>query len=193
MVAADVMVDGVADDVVGRAVVAYGRLDAAVNAAGTEGATAPLHECSDDEFDRVLALNLRAVFRAVRAQLRQMYDQGSGSIVNVASASVFGVHAVMAPYIVSKAGVVALSRVAAKEAGPRGVRVNAVCPGLTETPMLRRSIADRPASTGAIAEHIPLGRVGRPDELAEAIVWLCSDRSSFTNGTALVVDGGRTG
>lgn len=192
-IVASVTDDGAAERIVGAAVDRFGRLDAAVNAAGTEGATAPMHECTDEEFDRVIELNLRAVFRAMRAQLVQMYAQEGGSIVNVSSASVYGVHAVMGPYVTSKAGVLTLSRVAAKEAGPRGVRVNAVCPGLTDTPMLARSFGDRPDSTGQIAANIPLGRFGRPDELAAAILWLCSDGASFTNGTALVVDGGRTG
>jgi NAD(P)-dependent dehydrogenase (short-subunit alcohol dehydrogenase family) len=88
--------------------------------------------------------------------------------------------------------VLTLSKIAAKEAGPRGVRVNAICPGLTDTPMLARSFDDRPESTGQIAAAIPLGRLGEPVELANAILWLCSDDSSFTNGVGLVVDGGRT-
>ena len=190
--AASVTKDGVADEIVGLAVQHFGRIDAAVNGAGIEGGTTPLDTCTDEQFDIVIDVNLRAVFRCVRAQLRQMYKQSSGSIVNISSASVFGVHPVMAPYIVSKAGVLTLSQVAAKEAGPRGVRVNAICPGLTDTPMLRASIDDR-ESTNEIASRIPLGRFGRPSELAEAIIWLCSDKSSFTNGTGLVVDGGRVG
>jgi NAD(P)-dependent dehydrogenase (short-subunit alcohol dehydrogenase family) len=121
-----------------------------------------------------------------------MYRQQSGSIVNIASAAVFGVHPGLGAYVASKAAVLALSKVAAKEAGPHGVRVNALCPGLTDTPMLRESLGTRPL-TSSIAERIALGRIGTPEELAEAAVWLCSDRSSFATGVGLVVDGGRTG
>lgn len=182
-----------AGDIVERAVDRFGRLDAAVNCAGVEGGTLPLHLCADDAFDAVIDVNLRALFRCMRAQLDQMYRQGAGCIVNVASAAVFGVHANLGPYIASKAGVLALSRVAAKEAGPHGVRVNAICPGLTDTPMLRLARDERSTSTDEIAARIPLGRIGSPEEQAEAIVWLCSARSSFVNGAALVADGGRVG
>lgn len=174
------------------AVARFGRLDSAVNAAGIEGGLHPLDECTDDEFDAVMSVNVRGVFRCMRAQLRQMYRQQSGSIVNVASAAVFGVHPGLGAYVASKAAVLALSKVAAKEAGPRGVRVNALCPGLTDTPMLRESLGTRPL-TSSIAERIALGRIGTATELAEAAVWLCSDRSSFATGVGLVVDGGRTG
>jgi NAD(P)-dependent dehydrogenase (short-subunit alcohol dehydrogenase family) len=180
------------DHIVRHAIDRFGRVDAAVNCAGVEGGTLPLDRCTDEDFDHVMNVNLRGVFRCLRAELRQMYLQGSGSIVNVSSASVFGVHPDLGPYTTSKAGVLTLTRVAAKEAGPRGVRVNAVCPGLTNTPMLQMSREER-SSTEDIARRIPLGRVGTPEEQAEAILWLCSDRSSFVNGTGLVSDGGRVG
>jgi NAD(P)-dependent dehydrogenase (short-subunit alcohol dehydrogenase family) len=191
-VVVDVTADEGPDAVVGRAVARFGQLDAALNAAGVEGGAHPLDVCTDEEFDAVLEVNVRALFRCVRAQLRQMYQQGSGSIVNVASAAVFGVHPGLGAYVASKSAVLALSKVAAKEAGKRGVRVNALCPGLTDTPMLRESLGVRP-QIDDIAARISLGRIGRPDELAEAALWLCSDRSSFTTGTGLVVDGGRVG
>jgi NAD(P)-dependent dehydrogenase (short-subunit alcohol dehydrogenase family) len=121
-----------------------------------------------------------------------MYRQGHGSIVNVASASVFGVSRELAPYVASKLGLIGLSRVAAVEAGPRGVRVNVVCPGRTETPLFAsHATGDGPPLEQLVAQ-IPLGRLGRPAELGEALVWLGSDRSSFVNGAVLVVDGGRT-
>jgi NAD(P)-dependent dehydrogenase (short-subunit alcohol dehydrogenase family) len=191
-VAGDVAGAGTAEAVVARAVGRFGRLDAAVNAAGTMGDAAELVDYTDDAFDRILDVNVRGVFRCVRAELRQMYAQGRGSVVNLASASVYGVHTELGPYVASKSAVIGLTKVAAKEAGRRGVRVNAVCPGLTDTGMLRESMRLRPA-TSDIAAAIPLGRVGRPDELAEAIAWLCSDHASFTNGATLVVDGGRSG
>ena len=185
-------------DLVARAVARFGRLDAAVNNAGIRGPEVHLADLPDAEFDRVLDVNLRAVFRGMRAQLTQMYAQGSGAIVNVASAGVFGVGPTLGPYVASKLGVIGLSKVAAKEAGRRGVRVNVVAPGRTDTPLLGSFAA---ASGGAAGEHdaaalvapIPLGRMGRPDELGDAIIYLCSDRSSFVNGAVLTVDGGRTG
>jgi NAD(P)-dependent dehydrogenase (short-subunit alcohol dehydrogenase family) len=188
----DVATKDGADEVTAHAVGRFGRLDSAVNAAGVEGGLHPLDACDDAEFDAVMNVNLWGVFRCMRAQLRQMYQQRAGSIVNIASAAVFGVHPGLGPYIASKAAVLTLSKVAAKEAGPHGVRVNALCPGLTDTPMLRESLGTRPL-TSSIADRIALGRIGTPAELAEAAVWLCSGRSSFTTGTGLVVDGGRTG
>jgi NAD(P)-dependent dehydrogenase (short-subunit alcohol dehydrogenase family) len=190
--AVDVTTEDGPDMVTDRAIARFGRLDSAVNAAGVEGGLHPLDSCTDEEFDAVMRVNVRGVFRCMRAQLRQMYQQGSGSIVNIASASVFGVHPGLGAYVTSKAAVLTLSKVAAKEAGPHGVRVNALCPGLTDTPMLRSSLDSRP-QTRSIAERIALGRIGAAEELAEAAVWLCSDRSSFTTGAGLVVDGGRTG
>lgn len=178
--------------IVRAAVERFGRLDAAVNAAGVMGAVGGFADYTDDAFDAVMQVNVWGSFRCLRAELRQMYRQGSGSIVNVSSASVFGMHTELGPYIASKAAVLAMSRVAGKEAGPRGVRVNAVCPGLTDTPMLQLSMVERPETEDVLAQ-IPIRRMAHPTEIAEAILWLCSDRSSFTNGSALVADGGRSG
>ena len=191
-IAGSVADQSTAEAVVARAVARFGSLDAAVNAAGTMGSAAEFVDYPDDAFDRVLDVNVRGVFRCMRAELRQMYDQGAGCVVNVASASVFGVHAELGPYVASKAAVTAMTKVAAKEAGRRGVRVNAVCPGLTDTAMLRESMQVRPA-TSDIAAAIPLGRIGRPEEIAQAIAWLWSDAASFANGAVLTVDGGRSG
>lgn len=180
------------EKLVAAAVDGFGRLDAAINNAGIRGRLAPIDEVDDDLWDEVQAVNLRAVFACMRAQLRQMYAQGSGAIVNVASASVFGVSAQLAPYVASKMGVIGLTRVAAVEAGPRGVRVNVVCPGRTETPLFQsHATVDGPPLDRLVGE-IPLGRTGRPTELAEALLWLSGDRASFVNGAVLVVDGGRT-
>ena len=188
----DVTSRGAGAALVKQAVASFGRLDAAVNAAGTMGRPAALTDQTVEEFAGVFDVNVFGLYDCLRAELTQMCTQGSGSIVNIASASVDGVHGELGAYVASKAAVVALSRVAAKEAGRFGVRVNAVSPGLTDTPMLAESRQLRPA-TEDIAAAIPLGRVGRPYELANAIVWLCSAEASFTNGAVLVVDGGRTG
>ena len=170
----------------------FGRLDAAINNAGIRGRLATIDAVDDALWDEVQDVNLRAVFACTRAQLRQMYDQGAGSIVNVASASVFGVSAQLAPYVASKMGVIGLSRVAAVEAGPKGVRVNVVCPGRTETPLFTSHATVDGPPLDRLVDEIPLGRTGRPAELSEALVWLCSDRASFVTGAVLVVDGGRT-
>jgi NAD(P)-dependent dehydrogenase (short-subunit alcohol dehydrogenase family) len=190
--AVDVCGQHAPQEIVQRAVERFGRLDAAVNAAAIEGGAFELAELSDETFDAVMAVNVRALFRCLREQLRQMYAQGSGSIVNISSASIFGVHPTLGAYVSSKAAVRSLSQIAAKEAGGHGVRVNTVCPGLTDTPMLRESFGRRPL-TSDIASRIPLGRVAQASEIAEAILWLCSDRSSFSTAATLVVDGGRVG
>jgi NAD(P)-dependent dehydrogenase (short-subunit alcohol dehydrogenase family) len=180
------------DDLVGLAVERFGRLDAAVNNAGIRGRLATIDELPDELWDEVQDVNLRAVFRCLRAQLRQMYRQGHGSIVNVASASVFGVSRRLAPYVASKAGLIGLSRVAAVEAGPHGVRVNVVCPGRTDTPLFAAYARGDGPPLEQLVGAIPLGRMAQPRELGEALVWLASDRSSFVSGAVLVVDGGRT-
>jgi len=180
------------DELVAMTVARFGRLDGAVNNAGVRGELSPIDECSDDNFDAVIDVNLRAVFRGMRAQLRQMYAQGQGSIVNIASASVLGVAPELGPYVASKQGSIGLSKVASKEAGPRGVRVNVVCPGRTDTPLQRLHV-EQSGGFEARVDPIPLKRMAQPDEIAEVILFLCSDRSSFVNGAVYVVDGGRTG
>jgi NAD(P)-dependent dehydrogenase (short-subunit alcohol dehydrogenase family) len=180
------------DRIVDVAVTEFGRLDLAVNNAGLSGTPSRIDLASDELFDDVFEVNVRAVFRCMRAQLRQMYAQGSGAIVNIASASVFGVAPGLAPYCASKSAVITLSSVAAKESGPRGVRVNVVAPGRTMTPLFAANIVDRAGMAAAVAA-IPLGRLGEPGELADAIVYLGSNRASFVNGSVLTVDGGRVG
>jgi len=183
---------GAPDELVALAVKTFGRLDAAVNNAGIRGRLATIDEVDDDLWDEVIRVNLHSVMRCVRAQLRQMYAQGSGAIVNVASAVLFGFQGQLAPYVASKAGVVGLTKVAALEAGPKGVRVNVVCPGRTDTPLFNaHASGDGPPKEKLVAA-IPLGRTAAPVELADALLWLCSERSSFVNGEVLVVDGGRT-
>jgi NAD(P)-dependent dehydrogenase (short-subunit alcohol dehydrogenase family) len=181
------------DEIVRAAVASFGRLDAAVNNAGIRGVLSELHDCDDSIFDEVIDINLRAVFRCMRAELRQMYAQGGGSIVNVASAAIFGVSQQLAPYVASKMGVVSLTKVASKEGGPHGVRANVVCPGRTDTPLLATHHNSGFTTAPEAIKPIPIGRLGTPSELAEVIIFLCSDRSSFVTGATFVADGGRTG
>lgn len=162
------------------------RVDLAVNAAGVEGAIARTVDAPLDDFDRVVDVNLRGVFVCMRAELAA----GARSIVNVASvAGLVGWHGAAA-YSASKHGVVGLTRTAALEYARRGVRVNAVCPGVTQTPMYERMLAANPQLAERTVAANPMRRVARPEEVAAAILWLLSDEASFVNGVALPVDGG---
>ena len=165
-----------------------GKLDLAVNAAGVEGEMARTAEASPAEFARVVDGNLRGVFLSMRAELAA----GATSIVNVASvAGLIGWHGASA-YSASKHGVVGLTRTAALEYARRGVRVNCVCPGVTQTPMYERMLAQNPRLAERTVAANPSGRVARVDEVSAAILWLLSDEASFVNGVALPVDGGLT-
>ena len=182
------------DDV--RAMVAttldqLGGLDAAVNNAGIAGSFEQrLHEADDNLFELVLNINLRGVWLCMKAELEQMLPQGAGSIVNIASvAGLIGAPKAGA-YTASKHAVVGLTRSAALDYAKRGIRINAICPAYTDTAMVQAGIAFNPA-LGAIMERaVPMGRLGLPSEIAEAVVWLCSESSSFVTGHPLVLDGG---
>lgn len=175
-----------ADRLAAAALQRFGRLDVAVNNAGHQEARAPLHEQSDAVYDAVLETNLRAVFQLLRAELRVM-ERGA-AVVNVASVSgLRNPNPDLSLYSASKAAVISLTRSAALEAAPRGIRVNGVAPGRVVTPMMLGSgIADM----GAVAAGLPLRRMGRPEEVAEAIAWLASERASYLCGHILVADGG---
>jgi NAD(P)-dependent dehydrogenase (short-subunit alcohol dehydrogenase family) len=168
----------------------YGRLDCAVNNAGITGAGGAIAEISLEAWSRTLAVNLTGVFLCMKHELPVMQRQGAGSIVNVASGA--GLIAVpgLSPYCASKHGVLGLTKTAALENARTGVRVNAVCPGSTDTPMLRSAMEGSPDVEKLVLSSVPGGRLGRPEEIAEAAVWLCSDRASFVTGESMLVDGG---
>lgn len=173
-----------------QAVETYGRLDCAFNNAGIEGESAPTAECSLANWQRVLAINLTGVWLCMRYEIAQMLRQGGGAIVNTASvAGLVGFRGIPA-YVASKHGIVGLTRTAALEYATAGIRVNAVCPGVIQTPMIERFTAGNPAALQQLLALEPIGRLGRPEEVAEAVVWLCSDAASFVTGHALAVDGG---
>jgi NAD(P)-dependent dehydrogenase (short-subunit alcohol dehydrogenase family) len=175
---------------VAHAVAAYGRLDWGVNAAGIAEAGRPLAEYPDDVFLDVLSTNAAGVFRCLRAELGQMLRQGGGSIVNVASVAGLRGFPLHAGYSAAKFAVVGLTRTAAVEVARSGIRVNAVCPAFVDTPMIRDQAGGDEAALARLAAFQPVGRLGRPEEVADAILWLLSDAAGFVTGAALNMDGG---
>ena len=178
------------DALVARATRSHGRLDCAVNNAGIEGALAPTAEYPPEDFERVIQVNLIGVWRCLRAELPVMLGAGGGAIVNTASVAGLVGAGGLSAYVASKHAVVGMTRVAAIEYAKEGVRVNAVCPGVIDTPMVDRLSLAMPNLREALLAMKPMGRLGLPEEVAAAIVWLCSDAASFVTGHALAVDGG---
>ncbi|BDC42726.1 glucose 1-dehydrogenase [Paraburkholderia terrae] len=168
----------------------FGRLDMAFNNAGVHDRAASLHVSTQENWDRVMSVNLEGVWHCMRAQLDHMLMAGKGAIVNNASRS--GLVGVPSDgvYGAAKHGVVGLTKAAAIEFASKGIRVNAVCPGLVETALTRARFGDELAARAKLAN--PLGRMAQPEEIADAVVWLCSDSASFVVGVALPVDGGAT-
>ena len=177
---------------VAKAVELYGRLDCAVNCAGIGGGRAETADYPDDVWDQVLAVNLTGVFHCMKQQLAVMLPQGSGAIVNVASVAGVSGFARHCAYTASKHGVVGITKTAAIEYARKGIRVNAVCPGFTRTPMVEEMLFDRPGLEERLEARMPIGRFGTPEEIASAILYLCSDASSFITGHAMLLDGGLT-
>ncbi|MCH9838802.1 MAG: glucose 1-dehydrogenase [Ilumatobacter sp.] len=173
----------------------FGRLDCAVNAAAIEFETVPLADCADEDFDRMMQVNTTGLFTCMKHELRAILKHGDGgAIVNIASSSSFRPQHQQPAYTASKHAVLGLTRSAALDYASDGIRVNAICPGAIDTPMLHNAMKRRGRSADKVAERLsPLGRFGRPDEIAAAALWLCSDASSFTTGHALAVDGGMLG
>lgn len=168
----------------------YGRLDCAFNNAGIQGDLAPTVECSEENWDRITGVNLKGVWLCMKHELTRMLAQGSGAIVNCASNFGLVGSVGMPAYSAAKHGVMGLTKTAALENAKAGVRVNAVCPGPVQTPLVDRIVGRRPEIVDAIIAREPVGRMGRPEEIAAAVVWLCSDDASFVTGAFLSVDGG---
>jgi NAD(P)-dependent dehydrogenase (short-subunit alcohol dehydrogenase family) len=189
-VKADVSKASEVEVLVQRAVEKFGRLDIAFNNAGIEGVWAPIIRQTEEDWDRTININLKGVWLCLKYEIRQMLAQGAGgAIVNMGSVTGLIGSVGAAAYSASKHAVIGLTKSAALENAKSGIRINAVCPGFTETPM-----ADRIFRVPQIHKHIvschPIGRLGRPTEIAEAVVWMCSDRASFMTGESLVLDGG---
>src|SRR4051794_5435261 len=188
----DVSDDAQVAAMVDRAVAAFGRLDAAFNNAGVMAHIAPTADSTREDWDRVIGINLRGVWSCMKHELRQMERQGSGAIVNNASVGALTGNPGIGSYIASKHGVVGLTRTAALEYVKRGIRVNAVNPGLIDTQVARDVVAGDERAYAEIAKNVPIGRAGRPEEIASAVLWLCGPGASYVVGHALTVDGGMT-
>lgn len=177
---------------VDQAVTSLGRLDMAVNCAGVQAPPSDAADETAEDFDQVNAVNLRGVWAAQKHELRHMRAQGSGAIVNVSSLGGLVGLPERAAYHASKHGVIGLTKSAAVEYAPRGVRINAICPGVIETPMVAGMLEGQAEAMAAIIQEQPIGRLGRAEEVAAVAVWLCSPGASFVLGTAIPVDGGYT-
>ena len=170
----------------------FGRLDAAFNNAGVQAPPSDMADEAAEQFDRVNAINLRGVWACMKHELRRMREQGSGAIVNCSSLGGLVGLPSRAAYHASKHGVIGLTRSAALEYAPRGICINAVCPGIVETPMVTGMLVSQPEAMKELMKEQPIGRLGRPEEIAAAVLWLCSPAASFVIGHALAVDGGYT-
>ena len=168
----------------------HGRLDCAFNNAGIEGPLVPMAEVSEELWDHIIKVDLRGVWLCVKHEVRQMLNQGHGAIVNTSStAGICGTPG-YSPYTAAKHGVVGLTRSVALQCAKSGIRVNAICPGLTDTPMMDRILGGDPEMEKLFVTGTPIGRKARPEEIAAAALWLCSEDASFVTGAIVPVDGG---
>lgn len=170
-------------------VATYGRLDAALNNAGIQTPQRPMAEITDEEFDRTVAVDLKGVWNCMRYEIIQMLKQGGGAIVNTSSQGGVTGFPGQAAYIACKHAVIGLTRTAAIDYAAKGIRINAICPGAIRTPMAEELIRRNPYLEKELIRDIPAGRLGKPEEIANAVLWLCSPQASFVDGHALLVDG----
>jgi NAD(P)-dependent dehydrogenase (short-subunit alcohol dehydrogenase family) len=170
----------------------FGRLDFAFNNAGIEYAFKPAAEITEEEWDRIIDIDLRGVFLCMKHEIPLMLKQGGGAIVNTSSGAGVKGFKGGAAYVPAKHGVVGLTKAAALDYAQSNIRINAVCPGIIDTSMMQRFSGGTPEGRQTVIAQEPVGRMGTPDEIAAAVVWLCSDTASFVVGSAMVVDGGQT-
>jgi NAD(P)-dependent dehydrogenase (short-subunit alcohol dehydrogenase family) len=188
----DVADDAQVEAMVEQTVATFGRLDAAYNNAGVQNIVAETADAPREDFDRVMAINLRGVWSCMKFELRQMRKQGSGAIVNCSSLGGLVGAPGRGTYHAAKHGVIGLTKSAALEYASRGIRINAVCPGIINTPMVAGMLATQAEAMKELMKDVPIGRLGRAEEIADAVLWLCSPAASFVIGHALAVDGGFT-
>ena len=188
-VRSDVSDEAEVQALVEKTIATYGRLDCAFNNAGIESPLKPLHEQSIEDFDKLMSINVRGLFLCMKYEVQQMLNQGSGVIINNSSIGGLIAFPGVSPYVASKHAVMGLTRSAALDYAKQGIRINAVNPGLTATAMMDRLSS---GSTDDVGSTVPMGRMGQAAEIAQAVVFLCSDAASYITGQPLVIDGGFT-
>lgn len=185
----DVSVSSDVKKLFSKCISTYGRVDFAFNNAGIEGVQAETHECTEENWDKTLAVNLKGVWLCMKAELPLMLKSGTGAIVNCSSVAGLVGFAGLPAYVASKHAIVGLTKTAALEYATKGIRVNAVCPGVIHTAMIDRITGKDKETEQQFTALEPMGRMGDPREIANAVMWLCSDEASFVTGVALPVDG----
>jgi len=176
--------------VIEKTIATFGRLDFAFNNAGIEGTSAPTQDCTEENWDKTIGINLKGIWLCMKYEIPVMLKKGQGVIVNCASvAGLVGFQGLPA-YVASKHGMIGLTKTAALECAKLGIRVNAVCPGVIQTAMIDRLTGKKKEAVEQFTDLEPVGRFGKPEEIANAVVWLCSDEASFVTGIAFPVDGG---
>jgi NAD(P)-dependent dehydrogenase (short-subunit alcohol dehydrogenase family) len=170
----------------------YGRLDFAFNNAGIEGISATITECTEENWDKTININLKGIWACMKYEIPEILKHGGGAIVNCSSIAGLVGFTGLPAYVASKHGVNGLTKTAALENAKLGIRVNAVCPGVIKTPMIERLTNNNKEAEAQYAAQEPIGRLGQPDEIANAVIWLCSNEASFITGQAIAVDGGWT-
>jgi NAD(P)-dependent dehydrogenase (short-subunit alcohol dehydrogenase family) len=173
-----------------KTIATFGRLDYAFNNAGIEGDSAPTADCTEENWDKTIAINLKGIWLCMKHEIPEMLRQGKGTIVNCSSvAGLVGFEGLPA-YVASKHGIIGLTKTAALEYAGQGIRMNTVCPGVIQTPMMDRLTGKKKEAIEQFTALEPVGRMGQPEEIANTVVWMCSDEASFITGHAMVVDGG---
>lgn len=186
----DVSKDSDVKALVEKTIATFGHLDFAFNNAGIEGASAPTQDCTEENWDKTIAINLKGIWLCMKYEIPEMLKKGKGIIVNCSSVAGLIGFAGLPAYVASKHGVIGLTKTAALECAKFGIRVNAVCPGVIQTAMIDRLTGKTKEAIKQFTELEPVGRFGQPEEIANAVIWLCSDEASFVTGIAMPVDGG---